>query len=209
MVDIKPLFPEPTINTARFWRHKTVGLLGGSFNPVHEGHLHISQQALRKLPIDCLWWNFTPKNPFKKNIETPSIDERIAQARSIVDNPRIIFSRIEKELNIYRTHQLGAALHHYYPQTNFIWIGGIDLVDGFHRWENWQEIPSYFPIVFFQRPPFKGSIKRSVLRANKTLHHEFKLPHLPSDYKKSHIYWDLHGKTCIASSSALREAQQR
>lgn len=208
-MDIKPLFPEPTIKTARFWRHKTVGLLGGSFNPVHEGHLHISHRALNKLPIDCLWWNFTPQNPFKKDIKTPSIDDRMAQARTIVQDPRIIFSGIEKELNIYRTHQLGAALHYHFPQTKFIWIGGIDLVDGFHNWEKWEEIPSYFPIVFFQRPPFKGSIKRSALRDNRNLNHVFKLPGTSSNYKKSHIYWDLHGKTCIASSSALREAQQR
>lgn len=198
-------YPVPQIHSTALWRNKVVGILGGSFNPAHAGHVHISKQALANLPIDCLWWSFTPGNPFKKKIALPSVKERIEAARPLIDDPRIILSDIEEQLGIFRTHELCQALNVHFPDTTFIWIGGMDLSEQFHHWENWKDVLNAMPVVFFKRPPFKGTLKRIPLRLYKNCKHAYFLPKSPNLYQKNTVFWALQGPTRKISSSEIRE----
>lgn len=201
------LFPAPNVKSSRIWAGKTIGILGGSFNPVHEGHVHISKQALANLPIDALWWSFTPGNPFKTHISMPSIDQRITQAAEQIDDPRIILTDIEAQMGVQRTHEFGKALAYYFPNTRFIWVGGMDLPEQFHHWGKWKSVIKSFPIVFFKRPPYKGTLKRIPIKILQSVKHIYHLPKAASLFKKNHIYWALQGSTLKASSSAIRGAE--
>lgn len=203
----KTLYPKPNIRATALWQNKTIGILGGSFNPVHQGHLHISKQALASLPIDALWWSFTPGNPFKKHIKVDPVQQRIAKAETMISDPRIILTDIESQLGINRTHELCKALAHYFPKTKFIWIGGMDLPEEIHKWENWRSVLDSMPIVFFKRPPFKGTLKRIPLRILKSVKHIYSLPKHSGDYHENHVYWALQGPTRKISSSEIRSGK--
>ena len=60
-----------------------IGLLGGSFNPAHEGHFYISIEALKRLQLDAVWWLVTPQNPLKSKSETFPIHQRVSSANKL------------------------------------------------------------------------------------------------------------------------------
>lgn len=198
-------FPAPAIGQQRYWAGRTIGILGGSFNPVHKGHLHISQQALNMLPIDCLWWMFTPGNPFKKHIKIAPMKERIIAAQEHIKNPRIILSDFEKQLGINRTYELCAALNSHFPLTRFIWVGGVDIAEEFHKWEHPETILDSMPMAFFRRPPFKGAIKKIPLCTMAQITHHYTMPKSPLSYKPRNVYWHLKGPAVIKSSTQIRK----
>lgn len=80
-----------------------IGLLGGSFNPPHEGHMHISLAAMKGLELDAVWWLVTPQNPLKAEQPEP-MERRIDKCRQVAQHPRIIISDIERELGTRITY---------------------------------------------------------------------------------------------------------
>src|SRR5262245_50676046 len=79
--------------------HLRIGLLGGSFNPAHEGHLHISLEALHRLQLDQVWWLVTPQNPLKPSHNLAPIEKRAAIAEELTAGvPQILITDIEKHL---------------------------------------------------------------------------------------------------------------
>ena len=105
----------------RFVR-KTVGLLGGSFNPAHDGHRHISLQALKLLGLDEVWWLVSPLNPLKQAKDMASYDRRVASAEKIASHPRIKVSRVEQEINTRYTIDTISKLQEMYPDISFVWL---------------------------------------------------------------------------------------
>src|SRR5437762_10003362 len=76
-----------------------IGLLGGSFNPAHEGHLHVSEVALKRLGLDYVWWLVSPQNPLKAAAETAPLQQRIVRARKTAGRyPRLRVSDIETQM---------------------------------------------------------------------------------------------------------------
>ena len=132
---------------------KKIGLLGGSFNPAHEGHLHISLEALRILSLDEIWWLVSPQNPLKAKDEMATFEERLASAKLITNNykNKIKISDFEKQNNTNRTYDTIAALHNLELKNKFIWLMGADNLIIFDKWYNWQEIFSLIPIAVFDR----------------------------------------------------------
>ncbi len=131
-----------------------VGLLGGSFNPAHEGHLRISLEALKQLDLDQLWWLVAPQNPLKPRHETAPLDVRLAHARSVARDPRIRVTDLETRLHTRYTvdtlRRLGAA----FPRHRFVWLMGADNLGSLHRWRQWQRIVAAVPIAVFDREPY-------------------------------------------------------
>ncbi len=82
---------------------KRIGLLGGSFNPAHRGHLHISEAALNRLNLDEVWWLVSPQNPLKSADGMADMDDQIAAAKAYASNPDIIISDLERELGTVYT----------------------------------------------------------------------------------------------------------
>jgi nicotinate-nucleotide adenylyltransferase len=92
----------------------TVGLFGGSFDPPHAGHVHVSREALKRLGLDRVWWLVSPGNPLKERGPAP-LDRRMAAARNAVTHPRIVVTDIEKRLGTRYTGETIEALIHRYP----------------------------------------------------------------------------------------------
>jgi nicotinate-nucleotide adenylyltransferase len=128
-----------------------IGLLGGSFDPPHRGHLHISRWALRNLGLDRVWWLVSPGNPLKPQ-GPAALDRRLAACRALVDHPRIGVTDIERHLNTRYTADTLAQLAEHYPGVRFVWLMGADNLAGFHLWERWDWIMANFPVGVLARP---------------------------------------------------------
>jgi nicotinate (nicotinamide) nucleotide adenylyltransferase/ribosome silencing factor RsfS/YbeB/iojap len=127
-------------------------LLGGSFNPAHEGHRHISMVALSRLGLDEVWWLVSPQNPLKSRRDMVSFRRRFAMARLQARHPRILVTDLEKRLGTRYTFDTLAALGRYYPKTRFVWLMGADNLGQIHRWQRWRGIFEKMPIAVFDRP---------------------------------------------------------
>jgi nicotinate-nucleotide adenylyltransferase len=119
-------------------RGRTVAIMGGSFNPAHEGHLDIALLALQKLRADEVWWMVSPQNPLKTADDMAPFEERKASAERLArTHRRIRVTDIELLLG-----------------TRFIWVMGADNLIGFHRWAEWQQIFNSVVIAVFDRPTY-------------------------------------------------------
>jgi nicotinate-nucleotide adenylyltransferase len=129
-----------------------IGLLGGSFNPPHEGHFHISAEALKRLGVDYVWWLVTPQNPLKPSAGTAPLHDRISDAAALARHPRIIVMDIERVLGTRYTVDTLRALRRRFPQLRFIWLMGSDSLENFRRWHRWTDIVTQMPVAAFMRP---------------------------------------------------------
>ncbi|WP_299843478.1 nicotinate-nucleotide adenylyltransferase [uncultured Jannaschia sp.] len=128
-----------------------VGLLGGSFDPAHAGHVHITREALKRLGLDRVWWLVSPGNPLKARGPAP-LERRIRHARAMVRDPRVIVTGIEAVLGTRYTARTVAALQARYPGARFVWLMGADNLAQFHRWEQWRDILARVPVAVLARP---------------------------------------------------------
>jgi nicotinate-nucleotide adenylyltransferase len=136
----------------------SVGLLGGSFNPAHAGHLHIARMALRRLRLDQVWLLVSPGNPLKAGQEMMSAGARLASARGIADGRRIIATDIERHIERPRgTHYTVdtlAALRRAFPRVRFVWLMGADNLVQLPRWRGWLSIARTTRFAVMPRPTY-------------------------------------------------------
>ena len=128
-----------------------IGLLGGSFDPPHAGHLHITKQALKRLHLDRVWWMVTPGNPLKKRGPV-EIGRRVQACLDLVDDPRILVTDFEIWLGTRYTAATLQALLPRYKGVRFVWLMGSDSLASFHRWKDWNWIMETVPIGVMARP---------------------------------------------------------
>lgn len=153
-----------------------IGLLGGSFNPPHEGHVHMSEAALKKLDLDYVWWLVSPQNPLKPTRGMASFDKRLEAAKRLADkHPHMVVTGIEQELGTQFTIDTLKALKRRFSDTRFVWLMGSDNLVQVPRWRSWQQIFAEVPVAVVARP---GSAlpARSSKAANR-----FKSAALPAD----------------------------
>lgn len=131
-----------------------VGLYGGSFNPAHAGHRHVSRLALRRLALDRVWWLVSPGNPLKDRRHLPDAAARAAGARAVAADPRIAVTDFEAALGVRFTVETIAFLTDRHPQVRFVWIMGADSLASFHRWRGWREIAARMPFAVIDRPGY-------------------------------------------------------
>lgn len=132
-----------------------IGLLGGSFNPAHEGHRHISLIALRRLGLDQVWWLVSPQNPLKANDQMAPFDERFEGARACARHPRIKVSDLESRLGTQYTAHMVKALKARAGGARFVWLMGADNLQQFDEWRDWREIAQSLPICVIARPGYE------------------------------------------------------
>ena len=138
-----------------------VGLLGGSFDPAHAGHAHITREALKRFGLDRVWWLVSPGNPLKAEGPAP-IDLRLAQARAVMDDPRVVVTDLESHLGTRATADTLDRLTALYPGVRFVWLMGADNLAQFHRWDRWQSILARVPVGVLARPGFGVAARLSV-----------------------------------------------
>jgi len=131
-----------------------IGLLGGSFNPAHEAHLHISLIALRRLKLDAVWWLVSPQNPLKSDAGMAPLERRLARARDVAARPNIFATAIEASLGTRFTIDTLSVLKRKFPKARFVWLMGSDNLAEFHRWHRWEDIAKAVPMAVIARPRF-------------------------------------------------------
>ena len=132
-------------------RDQVIGLFGGSFDPAHAGHVALTTHALRRFGLDQVWWLVTPGNPLKSHGPAP-MAERMAQARALMQHPRVRVSDIEAQLGTTYTAQTIAALQDRFVHTRFVWLMGADNLAQFDQWKDWRRIIETTPIGIIARP---------------------------------------------------------
>ncbi len=131
-----------------------IGLLGGSFNPAHEGHRHISLFALQRLRLDAVWWIVSPQNPLKPEEGMASFEDRFAGAEAIARHPRIYVSDFESKLGTRYTVDTLRELRRRHGRHRFVWIVGADNLIQLPRWRDWTAIFEMVPLAVFARPGY-------------------------------------------------------
>lgn len=139
------------------WRAgQRIGLLGGSFDPAHGGHVALSRTALARMGLDAVWWLVTPGNPLKPR-PPADLEERLAQARAQAMHPRIRVCAPEARWGTRRTVETLARLRKAAPGVRFVWLMGSDNLASFHRWHRWRDIAGLVPIAVIARPGARAS----------------------------------------------------
>lgn len=132
-----------------------VGLLGGSFNPAHEGHAHITREALKRLKLDFVWWLVSPQNPLKSRDDMAGLDARMEGAHAVIGHaPRVLVTALETALGTRFTADTLQALTARFPRTRFVWLMGADNLEQIPRWQRWENILATVPVAVLDRPPY-------------------------------------------------------
>ncbi len=132
-------------------RGQVIGLLGGSFDPAHEGHAHITREAIKRLHLDQVWWLVSPGNPLKARQPAP-LPDRMARARQVIDHPKVRITDLEARLGTRFTYETIRRLQAMYPGVRFVWLMGADNLVQFHRWDRWRDILRAVPVAVLARP---------------------------------------------------------
>jgi nicotinate-nucleotide adenylyltransferase len=130
-----------------------IGLLGGSFNPAHEGHLHVSETAIKQLGLDYVWWLVAPQNPLKPTAGMAPLGERLAYAADRFEqHPRIVVIDLERTIGTRYSIDTLRVLMRRFPRVHFVWLMGSDNLESFRHWRHWPEIMRKIPIAVIMRP---------------------------------------------------------
>ena len=169
--------------------YNKIGILGGTFDPPHKGHLYISKIALKKLKLDKLMWIVTKKNPLKRKPYL-STKVRISLSKEMVKKEKKIFVRyFDDRIKSINTFNLLNFIKRKNQKAKLFFLIGSDNLAKFHKWNNWKKIPKLAKIAIFPRSNY--SIKSLNSIASKKLN------------KKDFIY--INSKKINISSSLIRK----
>jgi nicotinate-nucleotide adenylyltransferase len=186
-----------------------IGLYGGSFNPPHAGHRHVSLMALHRLGLDRVWWLVTPGNPLKDHGGLPSTAERVAAARRLARHPRIAVTGFEEAIGARYTLDSLAYLTARCPGARFVWLMGADNLAGFHRWRGWGRIAELMPFAVIDRPGWtlRSTQGRAAVALRRYRIDETDAGLLAELAPPAWVF--LHGPRSFLSSTVLRQQRRR
>ena len=192
-------------------RRLRVGLFGGSFNPAHSGHLHLSDLAQRQLRLDEVWWLVSPQNPLKAVTGMASLATRLAAARRIVGTRRHV--RViapETDFRSSLTFQTLQRLRTRCPGHNFVWLMGADNLVGFANWQRHDVIAATMPIAVIDRPGYSYSaLSAGSLLLRRRMTPRQMARELASSKRNGTGWCFIAGRRHHASATALRQARHR
>lgn len=149
-------------------RAARIGLLGGSFNPIHDGHLHVARVALHRLGLDQVWLLVSPGNPLKPVRGMAPLAERLAGARARVDGRRILATALEHDLGTRYSVDTARKLRRLFPRARFVWLLGADNLVQLPRWRRWTDLVATVPLAVVARP---GAVRAALAgKAARRLH---------------------------------------
>ena len=131
---------------------RRIGILGGSFNPPHLGHLEMAEMAKNRLNLDQVWLMVSPQNPLKSDSDMAPLNHRLTMCEKLAENkPWLKVTDIETRLNTCYTADTLEELKKEMPEVRFFWLMGDDNLQSLHRWHNWEKIAEMAPLVVFNR----------------------------------------------------------
>mgnify|MGYP000572006045 CR=1 FL=1 len=139
---------------------QVIGLFGGSFDPPHQGHVHVTLEAMKAFGLDRVWWLVSPGNPLKQQGPAP-LPRRLGAAQAVMQHPRVDVTDIEALTGTRATADTLRALRRLYPQVRFVWIMGADNLAQFHQWKDWRLIMDSVPVGVVARPGDRISARMS------------------------------------------------
>ncbi len=186
-----------------------VGLFGGSFNPPHEGHLHVSETALVRGRLDQVWWLVTPGNPLKDHSQLAPLAERVRTCRDLIGDRRIKVTALEAKYNLNYTQETLSLVKKLKPRVDFVWIMGADNLAGFHHWQNWHKIAQMMPIMVIDRPGSTLSYRsaRAAIALSRYRVDESDAELLANLRPPAWTF--IHGPRSYQSSTAIRDARKK
>ena len=190
----------------RIRRGLKVGLLGGSFNPAHDGHRHISLLGLRRLKLDQVWWLVSPQNPLNPTGGMANLADRLASARQAARHPRIRVSDLESRLGTRYTVDTVKRLKARYPGVTFVWLMGADNLAQISHWRRWTEIFQTLPIAIFDRHPYAFRALAGLAS------HRYKMQRIKATAlaaRRPPAWGFVRGPVHPASATALRAARKK
>jgi nicotinate-nucleotide adenylyltransferase len=199
------ILPQPKLNDPKPWAGKRIGLLGGSFNPAHRGHLHIAKMAMRKFGLDYVWWLITPQNPLKSSKMMASYARRYESVQKLTaPYPLMMPTHLERDLSTKYTFETIRKLKASFPETDFLFICGMDNAVIFHKWDRWEDLIHELPIVFIARPGSEELIDFVPVRLQDNVpQYEMAMGKL-TDLTNPGIYWMENARTVQLSSTEIR-----
>ena len=139
-----------------------IGILGGTFDPPHIGHLAISKEAKKRFYLKKILWTITKNNPFKKE-SSLSLKERIIKSKKLTKKYKYIqVSFLEDKVRSNRTINLINFFNKKNKNSNIYLIIGADNLINFHKWYNWQKIIQKCNILVFDRTGYKTKSLKSI-----------------------------------------------
>lgn len=149
---------------SRLSKGRKIGLYGGSFNPVHAGHIHLVKQGLNRLGLDEVWVLVTPGNPLKNNRpDMAPLAQRLIATKQAIKGPRVRVFDLETPLDTRYTADTVTKLITIMPRTHFVWMMGADNAQIFHHWGQWRKIVTIVPIAIFDRTGYSKTGRSSRL----------------------------------------------
>jgi nicotinate-nucleotide adenylyltransferase len=184
-----------------------VGLLGGSFNPAHEGHRAISLQAMKQLGLDRVWWLVSPQNPLKQAAGMAGFEERMASARAVAAaHPGLVVTDLEQRLDTrYSIDTLQWLKRR--CRARFVWLMGADNLAQLPLWRGWRSLVGLVPIAVVDREPYsyRALAGRMARRYAANRLPEREAPGLADRDAPAWVYLRLRRQH--ASSTAIRQAR--
>jgi nicotinate-nucleotide adenylyltransferase len=186
---------------------RRIGLLGGSFNPAHEGHLAISVEAIKQLRLHQVWWLVAPQNPLKREAETADFDERMACAEALAaGHPALIVTDLEQKLGTRYSIDTLRWLKRS-CRAHFVWLIGADNLAQLPYWRGWRQLVELVPIAVVDREPYSyralaGRMARRYAGRRKAEREARKLAESPPP---AWVYLRLRRQK--VSSTAIRQAR--
>ena len=205
--NVKVSFKNNTPKCFSYKRKRKVGILGGSFNPAHEGHIHISNIARVALGVDEVWWLVAPQNRLKSSKGMQSFDKRLSYARLFTNRLSYIkVLDIEEKNKLYASYMTINFLNIKSQRAKFIWLMGSDILDNFNRWLHPSSIAKNMYVAVISRPNFFSSF----LNTKKTTKLGKRLKTSKSKtifLRKKPVWVFLKNKLLSISSSEIRRSQ--
>lgn len=190
-------------------RHVRIGLLGGSFNPAHEGHIAIALRAARQLGLDQVWLMVSPGNPLKPRHSMAPLEARLASVRRLVRGPRLVPTVIESRLRTRYAVDTLRTLKRRFPQARFVWLMGADVFAELPRWSRWRAFVRAVPIAVLPRP---GSNIQALHGQTASVLRRFRVGAYAAGEivdRRPPVWAFLPGPQNVISATALRRAGQK